>query len=69
MFPEKVDVKSIEEYRAMEREFHRDIMNICRRYISSLNLVSIVGTLDMAKNESIELMRATKKDLSKEKME
>lgn len=58
MIPE--DDISAESYRNIEREFHREIMNTCRKYINQLNLVSIIGTLDMAKHETIELVRATR---------
>ena len=67
MFTDNVDDGSIDGYKAIELEFHRDIMNICRKYINHLTLVSVIGTLDMAKNETIELMRATRKDMSDEK--
>jgi hypothetical protein len=65
MFPENVNEDSAtKDYKTIEMEFHRLIMNACRRYINDLNLVTILGTLDMAKHETIELMRATKKDIS-----
>lgn len=69
MLPDNIDEGSANDYKSIEMEFHRDIMSTCRRYINHLNLVSIIGTLDMAKHETIELMRATKKDISHEKQE
>jgi len=66
MFPKNIEDSS-DNYKTIEMEFHREIMNSCRKYISQLNLVSIIGTLDMAKHETIELMRAARKDMPNEK--
>lgn len=57
------DTKPIDtsNYREMEIGFHRDLMNVCRRYINHLNLVSVVGTIETVKQEAIELIRATSK--------
>ena len=54
-------------YREVEIGFHRDLMNVCRRYINLLNLVSVVGTIETVKQEAIELIRATSKDSFEEK--
>lgn len=54
-------------YRGMEIDFHRDLMNVCRRYINRLNLVSMVGTIETVKQEVIELIRATSKTSFEEK--
>jgi len=51
----------ISGYKEMEVGFHRDLMNVCRRYISHLNLVSVVGTIETVKQEVVELIRATSK--------
>jgi len=51
----------LSNYREMEIGFHRDLMNVCRRYINHLNLVSVVGTIETVKQETIELIRATSK--------
>jgi len=48
-------------YREVEIGFHRDLMNVCRKYINYLNLVSVVGTIETVKQEVVELIRATSK--------
>jgi len=67
MFPNEEGSKTDNQYKSIEANLHRDIMNVCRRYINHLSIISILGTLDMAKNETIELMRATKREISKDK--
>jgi len=58
--------KSLEEYREAETEFHTGLMNISRRYISKLSIVSMMGVLDVVKQEIREFEKATKKDLDAE---
>ena len=57
----------LSNYREVEIGFHRDLMNVCRRYISHLNLVSVVGTIETVKQEVVELIRATSKTSFEEK--
>jgi len=52
---------TLEEYRALEVALHRELMNTCRKYIGDLGIVSIMGILDIVKQETIELERATSK--------
>ena len=66
MLTDKEDTKIGQRNTSIEADFHRDIMNICRRYVNQLSIISIIGTLDMAKLETIELLSATNKDFSKE---
>ena len=58
--------KTLEEYRTLENQLHHELMNTCRKYISGLGIVSIMGILDVVKQETIELERATKKSFKKE---
>ena len=58
--------KSMEEYRAAESEYHTELMGISRRYISKLGIVSLVGVLDIVKQEIMELEKATKKNLDQQ---
>ena len=67
MFPEKSI--GIEDYRALEIEFHTELMKICRRYINELGIVSIIGILDIVKQETIELEGATRKNIKTEEIE
>lgn len=52
---------NVRDYKAIEMAFHRDLMNSCRKYINHLNLVSVIGTIETVKQETIELVRATSK--------
>jgi len=64
MFPESsIDIN---DYRALEIEFHTELMKICRRYINELGIVSIIGILDIVKQETIELEGATRKNIEHE---
>ena len=57
------DNKSLKEYRALEATLHRDLMNCGRRYLNELGIVSIVGILDIVKQEIVELEKATKRSV------
>ena len=64
MYSEKTGYyKSLEEYRAAETELHTELMGITRRYISKLGIVSLMGILDIVKQETRELEKATRKNL------
>ncbi len=64
MYSEKTGYyKSLEEYRAAETELHTELMGITRRYISKLGVVSLMGILDIVKQETRELEKATRKNL------
>ena len=60
---------NIREYRALEARFHAELMDICRRYITNLGIVSIMGIIDIVKQEAIELERATRRNITPEKPE
>ncbi len=62
------DVGSIplDQHRKLESQLHLELTNACRKYISKLGIVSIIGILDIVKQESIELERATKKTFKRE---
>jgi len=52
---------TLKDYRALEIELHRDLMKVCRKYITELGIVSIMGILDIVKQEAMELEKATNK--------
>ena len=52
---------SYKNYNDLEIQFHRELMNSCRKYITHLNIVSIVGIIELVKQETIELEKATNK--------
>ena len=57
---------TLEEYKALEVALHRDLMEICRGYINKIGIVSVLGILDIVKQETIELHRATRKNIDRE---
>jgi len=64
-----IDDRTLEEYRTLETELHRELMKICREYINNLGIVSIMGILDIVKQEAVELERATRKIMKGEETE
>jgi len=69
MYPGGVKDRTLKEYRQLEVQLHLELINACRKYMSELGIVSIIGILDIVKQESIELERATKKTFKKEELE
>jgi hypothetical protein len=69
MYTDDVEGGTLEEYRQLEMQLHLELMNACRKYISKLGIVSIIGILDIIKQETIELERATKKTFKKEELQ
>ena len=47
MYSEGNQEKIFEEYKNMEINLHRDLMNSCRKYFNDLSIVSIVGILEL----------------------
>jgi hypothetical protein len=65
----RIDDRTLEKYRALETELHRELMKICREYINDLGIISITGILDIVKQEAIELEKATRKIMKSEETE
>lgn len=64
MFSEKKSYyETLEEYQRAEAMFHTEIMNVCRKYVTKLNLVSMLGIVEIATDEIRELDKATKRNL------
>ena len=63
MYSENSVKSSLEEYRGYEAALHRDLTNCCRRYMNYLGIVSIVGIIDIVKQETIEFQKATNKNI------
>lgn len=61
--------RSLDEYRMLESNLHRELVNCCRKYLNELGIVSIVGLMDIVKQEVVELQKATKTNVDKEKQE
>ena len=58
--------KSLEDYRAAEAELHTELMHVTRKYITRLGIVSLMGVLDIVKQEIRELEKATRKEIEVE---
>ncbi|MEF8879583.1 MAG: hypothetical protein V5A64_04245 [Candidatus Thermoplasmatota archaeon] len=67
MNSEKKDYyKSLEEYQRAESMFHTELMNVCKKYVSKLSTVSLIGVIETVKEETRELEKATKRDIDKD---
>ena len=62
--PEKTN--PIDEYKQHEKDLRLELMNICKRYIRKISIVSAMGVLDLVKQEILELEQVTKSDLREE---
>ena len=62
MFQQDND-RSLREHKELEAALHREIMNCSRKYLNKLGIVSIVGIMDIVKQEIVELEKATKKSV------
>ncbi len=47
----------LDEYKAIETRFYGEVMKICRRYSNDLNLISLLGILEIVKQEIRDLDR------------
>jgi len=65
MFTDEGDI-TLKEYREFEMQLHLDLMGVCRKYISRLGIISIMGIFDLVKQEAMELERATREDIKDE---
>jgi hypothetical protein len=63
------DLCTLKEYREYKTKFHGEMMDICREYLNKLSIVSILGILEIVKQEIMELEQATKTELNSEKSE
>jgi hypothetical protein len=69
MYPSDIESRTLDEYKQLEMQLHLELMNTCRKYISQLDMVSIMGILDIVKQEAIELEGATRKNIKKDEFE
>lgn len=69
MYPGESREMTLLEYRAAEIKLHSEMMKICRNYINELGIVSIIGILDIVKQETIELEGATRRNIKDEEPE
>jgi len=69
MFSNNDVCETLKDYREYKVRFHGELMNICREYLNKLSIVSIIGILEIVKQETIELDKATREDVTEEKSE
>ena len=69
MYPGESDELTLREYRSAEIKLHSELMKTCRSYINELDIISIIGILDIVKQETIELEGATRRNIQVEEPE
>ena len=60
-------INPLNEYRQYEKNLRLELMNVCKRYIQRLSIVSIMGVIDLVKQETLELEKVTKSDIEIDK--
>lgn len=60
---------TLKDYRVCKVQFHGELLDICREYLNKLSIVSIIGILEIVKQETIELDKATRQEIKEEKSE
>ena len=58
--------RTLKDYRELEMQLHSDLMGVCRKYLTRLGIVSIMGIFDIVKQEAMELEKATREDIKEE---
>jgi hypothetical protein len=55
---------SYKRLKALEASFHRDLMSNCRKYLNHIGIVSVLGIIDLVKQEIVELEHATRRNVT-----
>ncbi|RLF27202.1 MAG: hypothetical protein DRN05_05985 [Thermoplasmata archaeon] len=58
---------TLEEYKTIETRFYGELIKLCNRYSDDLSLISILGILDIVRQEIKELDRAARRMMRNEK--
>jgi hypothetical protein len=53
----------LNEYRQYEKNLRLELMNVCKKYIPRISITSIMGILDLVKQESLELEKVIQTDV------
>ena len=56
-------INPLDEYRHHEKNLRLELMNVCRRYMQKISIVSIMGVIDLVKQDTLELEKVTKTDV------
>ena len=67
MHPDEDVTSTLEQYRNYELQLHHELMNCCRKYVGRVSIISILGILDIVKEEAFELEQATRGNVQNEK--
>ena len=67
MFSNDEVCETLKDYRERKVQFHGELLGICREYLNKLSIVSIIGIIEIVKQEAIELDKATREDVIAEK--
>ncbi len=62
-------IKSLEEHKSLEVGLHRELMSICRRYVNDIGIISVVGILDLVKQEIVDFDKAKMKVVKREELD
>ena len=54
------DCADLKEYKVIETRLYGEIMKTCRRYSNELSLISLLGILDIVKQEIQDLDKTTR---------
>ena len=60
MFQQDGD-RSFKEHKELEAILHRELMNCSRKYLNKLGIVSVLGLMDVVKQEILDFEKAAKK--------
>jgi len=60
------DSNSLQRHRSLESSLHRDLLNCCRRYSNEIGIISVMGILDIVKQEVVELEKATRANIERQ---
>jgi len=52
---------SLDDYKALEAKLYGELMKACRRYSNDLSIISVLGILDIVKQEVSELDKTHRK--------
>lgn len=56
-------INPLDEYRQHEKNLRLELMNVCKRYMQKISIVSIMGVIDLVKQDTLELEKVTKTDV------
>ena len=58
----------LEDYKVLETRLHGELLKICRRYTNELSIISLVGILDLVKQEVKDLNKTHLKFMQEDDM-